>query len=790
MPSISPTLFPTVEGVPGPSPAPSIALITTLTSDLQSELSALTSTVLYQDMIIDGSAVIGECNSWLIGIGNPLSAILAAQKSTNVTLTTYDAITKNRIEISCDNHIIAPLIISSIITATTTATSTICPSSESDHTWIARVCSSGKTALCVDCTDPCGTLQCTDLQTINSCGSNKGNAYGCSSVKKSVNAYRVLSAVFEPISVRPIIQSISAVMNRTSSKLSVSLLSITNGSSADGSVNCAYYKPGTIPKTIAAIYYQNNAASSINGISTIFLDSLSPATSYDIYCIAQNILGSTMTYEKVLKTKTTVTTLCCKYANISLSVQSLYIGSSAVNAISVILDSLPTDSLTLTLGTNSVLSGQQFSLVPASTIVRSQLKTMTSYTYSISSVSTAALGVVQLTATLSGTSANEYKIIYTGRKDFTVLSLDTPPPVPVLTYVRFANDGLSLVAHFDSETNKGLIATSTFACSLLFSFDIVDRSTCSWTSTSTIVILFGPGSTLITGDIIIFLGTEVTVRAKCMSTARLCSFYDTVSITSVAILAPIKPIKPIISISAPSSIGLCDPYLLDLSSSIGGAGRPYSSIKFKITSTTNSTSAQKFYDEGYSLSPPTAVPHGTFPLGLNYILVVLCNFLGQCGQASVQLTVTTSVSPVVVINGNAARTVETSSGLLLQADSYVSSCTGENDRRAGLLYSWAVYNDGVRLLDMTSKSIKKQTFKLLPYTLSVDNLYIIHCTVFDPVTSQSSIKTVSVNIIRTNIIAVINGGISKSVRVGGSTVLDATGSYDQDQFGTLYTVVY
>jgi hypothetical protein len=249
---------------------------------------------------------------------------------------------------------------------------------------------------------------------------------------------------------------------------------------------------------------------------------------------------------------------------------------------------------------------------------------------------------MSLIATLGGVSKAEYQVVFTNRNNYTVLSIDEPPPVPVLVSVQFSNDGTLLFATFDSNTDRGGISASSFQCVDLFHFPGVNNTaTCVWTSASLVSINLGGSATVAVGDAVYLTSlTLYKIRASCLSSVVKCAGYKYIKKSKVNVLSPLTASRPIVGIFGPSIIGKCDAFTLDLSSSTGGSGRPFSKITFAVSSNSNATAAQKFLNGRYVISPPKAVPRGTFPDGLNNIMVTVCNFLGACGQGTHQLIVT------------------------------------------------------------------------------------------------------------------------------------------------------
>jgi hypothetical protein len=231
------------------------------------------------------------------------------------------------------------------------------------------------------------------------------------------------------------------------------------------------------------------------------------------------------------------------------------------------------------------------------------------------------------------------------KDNFEIIATDVAPTVPSFLSVQFSNDGTTLRALFDTDTNQGGITTSFFECSLLFEFPDVAGATCSWTSPSVVTISPGSFASIAVDNSVTLKGS---VKAFCSDGSDACSEYSEVRFTTVSVLAPLRARIPVVKITAPSRIGSCDSYVLDIGTSLGGGGRAFTKITFNVR-TSNPAGAQNVQDfyttnyelTNYELSPPTAVPSGFFPTGLANIVVTVCNFLNQCGTAAQQVIVLT-----------------------------------------------------------------------------------------------------------------------------------------------------
>lgn len=701
-----------------------------------------------------------------------------SKQITNLTLISYNALHMVHVVSSCDNARNAALIIKAVTAASKSISSIQCSGLGVTNSWTSRLCDGGTVALCIGCADPCKVNQCPSIRALNPCGSTPSLAYGCSTFNSSVSSYRILTGTFVSISVPPSVNIIKYVIQKTSVVLSVSLATLA-GATVDGTVFCNAFAPGATPNSIADIISQNYASTSSAGRAQILIQGLLPSANYDLYCATQSSLGSFMTLQDAIKTKLSVTSRCCKSVTISLSIVSLPVGTSSINAVKVVLDAPPTDSLTVSLVSVSTLSSVSTALFPSSTSINARSTLLTFY-YSISALGKSALGPNSVTASLSGISAAEYTVVYTTTNNITLS--DSPPTAPSLVGVKFSSTGSYLSVLFDSPTDSGLISSSSFPCGIIFSFPGVGQALCNWDSSASVVVKTGSGAVVVPGDIFILLGQNgtVAIRAFCLPSvsSALCAGYKQAQYVSTTIQAPFITAQPVVSISAPSIISRFDSYVLDFSSSQNSGGRPFKST-IVVHSDFNSSKVQYFFNRVYRAFPPTAVPAGTFGAGsVNNVVVTLCNFLGKCGQSSQTLIVTSSPQPIVSIAGSSSLVVTTAAGLTLNGN-------GKSGNRSstGLTFLWAAYENGAQKFNIISTSKQYYSYKLNPYTLKPGSLYAFILTVLDPVSLLSSTKSVTVNVVPGVIVAQLSGGKIITLSEGSNTTLDASGSFDTDQFG-------
>ena len=662
------------------------------------------------------------------------------------------------------------------------------------HTWRMQRCKGIRTSLCVDCINPCVATPttCSSLQMFNPCGGTSGTdgggaGYGCTQIQTNVNVFRVLSVTFQlnPAFIPPTISTLTVVANKTTAVVSAVL-------SDDGTVYCGTFSTLTIPTSISQITSQNFVVASVSGTAHVSITGLLPATSYAVYCISQSSLGTLASFATALKAKSTLTTLCCKTITVSINLDSMYEGSSASNAVQITMDALPSQGLLIAVSASG--NGAVSRLIPGNFSVTSTSPLIPLYA-SIGSSTTVNSGTVTVTATLSGASASEYHVVYPQGHTFTVLSKVQPLPPPTLSSVSFSADGTALVASLSADSDLAGITQAHFPCSQLFTFTAasgLNATKCSWTDPSDIHITLDSSTALLVGGSVTLRGGNIRAACPANVTHAKCATWLTTPRTAATMLKPVSPVIPTVAISAPSIIGMCDAFPIDVTSSVGSCGRVWSNITFAIKSTNSSGMAKAlhFLNKQYVFSPPSSVPAGYFATGISQITVKMCNFLGACGTASIQLAVTGKNAPVVTIGGDQSISTTVAAGLSINGDGYVSVCnfTAKGGAlpavsRSGLSFQWAAYVAGTQDFSLVSYSKQYYSYKLSPYALVAGKTYTITLTVIDGSTGLSSARSVQVIVVPSAVVAVLSQGSTASVYQGSNMTLSAAPSYDMDKFG-------
>ena len=836
-PSVVPSSVPSVRPTFVPTSAPTLSKESLLTIKLQNYLSSNLSTsdnsatVIYQEVVPRGAmpVAVGGCNNWKVSTGSSLSVTLLTQVATSLSMFIYN---DNRSVISfycvfiffehnlfptyrclflcivvyfrlsfsnvgkttqCSTASAATSIINNIANAGITVTNVTC----AGHTWRVQRCKGTRTSICVDCTNPCMITPstCSTLQMFNPCGGVSGTdgggaGYGCSTTQSSVNMYRVLYGSFQlnPAFVPPTLSSRTIVAGKTTAVVTAVL-------SDDGTVYCGTFSSTTVPTSISQITSQKFVASSVSKTARVTLSGLLPATSYTVYCVTQSSLGTMATLAAALTSKSTMTTLCCKTITVTINLDSIYEGASASNAVQVTMDAPPSQDLVIAVSTTG---GVVSNLIPGNFSLTSTSALIPLYA-SVGTATTINTGNVTVVTTLSGASKAEYQVVYPVGKSFEVLSKVQPLPPPILSSVSFSADGTALVASLSADSDLAGITQAHFPCSQLFTFTAasgLNATKCSWTDPFNIHITLDSSTALLVGDSVTLRGGKL--RAACpvdVSTAK-CAKWSTTPRTATTVLAPVSPVIPTVAISAPSIIGMCDAFTIDVTSTVGSCGRVWSNISFAIKSTNSSgiAKALHFLNKQYVFSPPSSVPAGYFATGISQITVKMCNFLGACGTASIQLAVTGKNAPVVTIAGDQSFSTTVAAGLSINGDGYVSICnfTAVGGAlpavsRAGLTFQWAAYVAGTQDFSLVSYSKQYYSYKLAPYSLIAGKTYTFTLTVIDGSTGLSSTRSVQVIVVASAVVAVLSQGTVASVYQGSNITLSAAASYDMDKFGVTGT---
>jgi hypothetical protein len=562
---------------------------------------------------------------------------------------------------------------------------------------------------------------------------------------------------------------------------------------AGAHVTCAAFASAgsTALTSTAPVQSSPYTAYSPGNNATVTVKQLQPAAAYSVYCSSLTTQGTYLSLGDVRRTLVTATTLCCKTVTIGLAVTSVYAGWSVDKALVVTLDGAPSKQVNVAILLLSQDDAHKTVTVYPSSVSYSNTSVVLSQ-YVLASA--AALGTYTLSAAVTGASAAEYGVTYSGSRTLTVQTEDVPPPVPSASSARFSSDGASVTVEFDSPTNQGGY-DSNFPCNKILTFPGLSAASCLWTSPATITIYpkyLGQDSTLAVGSaVLVKAGVLRAACSRSISNVSACAAYATLPLSTLNVLPPASPAQPAVVLTVPTSLGGCAALIVDAAQSVGSAGRPWASSSFSVLTAEGATPAAQQLESLLAASftpakPTCTVLYTDFQKGYTYsIRLSLCNFLGACASAlrSVSVVATDAAVPVVRIMGQSQLQMRRASELLVAVDAYTQSCEGITSYK-DMTLTWTIAQVGViggeTQLDVKSVSQNPATYKLSPYALSAGQQYRLAVSARSVVSGQVSTAEVAVTVLRSKLVAKLAVGSQVYLTVGETLALSAAGSYDED----------
>ena len=435
--------------------------------------------------------------------------------------------------------------------------------------------------------------------------------------------------------------------------ISVSSLIISvNSSRTDVLVT---FKPTNSIAIFAGIFQKANSPASLKNIldqhkklvlrltaiNTLSFSNLIPLMDYSIYFYVQSS-NYNATFSEILQSRRNISTSCCREISFSSQLLKILEGTDYLNFFSFTVNGLPKHSLQisyrfLNTKTNAIIAS---STVPSSLSIPTISEGSTQLTSSsfISSLNRLAAGNYSVSLILSGVEAAFYQL--SGPIQLQVISTNFPLPAPAFRSCIFSNDGLLLSISFDTSTNRGGYSIGqSFSCAKLLDFSCSNRSTCQWTSDTSISASIYPADECAGPGSSIRLASSAIIKAKCPLTA--CSNYATWPITSLSssmiISRPVSPVEPTIVLNIPPVLPSCASLVFDLSSSSGNSGRSWKNISVKIDNDQGSMTdtVQSLINAVYEkypvvIDPPLIIGSSYFDENVNYLFTIrMCNFLGK-----------------------------------------------------------------------------------------------------------------------------------------------------------------
>ena len=764
--------------------------------------SAMTTRVTYSEVVLGGHLLVSDsCSQWSQALSK-LSSTTIANVPVRVSLLVLKSPSQPIVEatnITCDDMASDNDLVGSLVSAFSSSgsqpgyrRSVSCSTSKERSTaWIVSSCGD---SVClrvnVSSTTRGGDATSSESFLLSPCGLK---APGGGAFSRAEQGYvRLLSFSFVYRYPPPSLVTLSATMTRTSASISATF-------SFDGLVSCsAWPQTSSLPTTMEVLLLSSVSKWSSGGLVSLTVTGLLPSTIYSIVCTSQSAQGSIADLQTALSSRKAFTTLCCKVVTVNVGVKSAFAGTGSIDkAVSVLLSAAPTSSISLRVetyrlgGDSSTSSTAAFS--PATTSVSSRSSLASTYALLPGSV-----GMFLVNVTVMGPSAHEFAVVYAQSDRIEVISVDSAPIPPALTSAQFAADGSSVVATFDTLTDRAMLGTKLFMCSLLFNFTDSGLAVCQWSASGLSVDVRFPHSSNVQ------VGSSLALRANTLrmacpaAIARLgvnCSSWIPAPSTTVRIQSPPVAFIPVVVVSSVSTLGLCEDFVLDLSASFGSGGRAWQSMSFLVTSDApDAVVLEQVLNSPHmrvlaSVSNVFVVESSNFTAGHVYgISIALCNFLSSCGQTLFSLTVGSLPTPSVNVVGPDVVFSTRGKAVSLKAAAYTPSCSGLSSA-ANLKFSWSltirhgdVFGNSVDLNSLqiasTAPSLYIPAFKLATLTT-----YVATVSVVNTKTLAASSVSVQIAVGQGSLVAAVAGGSYRTVRIQDEMMLDASNSYDEDQGG-------
>ena len=543
--------------------------------------------------------------------------------------------------------------------------------------------------------------------------------------------------------------------------------------SFSGTVYCSALPQGTMLSSTVSVRSSGYSQLAINsGITyTLTVFGLTPSTNYDVYCNSESLSGYGMDLTSTLATRLSITTLCCH--QISFIKKYTAITTQSTDAFILGLDAAPSATTTIDIilqptnlcGTNYSAALSAARAQPSSFVVKPGSSSLT-----FSFIVSGSPGCYVITAFALG--SQRYQNASTS---LVILGNNEVAPPPKISSVEFDSDGFEMIVYFDSATDYGSTIienafTSSFSCSLLLNFKGSIYASCFWYSNQILIAqLYGVIGALGVGDTVTLVSNAVKaatasqgVSVKAPAGGRATSLY--------------------VSLSMASAIGRCNDLTVDPTASYGSGGRPWS-VQWLTSGSVDYGYVTTYLNKNYkNINSTITIPRCLLQDGSLTITLILTNFFGESGAASKTVIISQDdSSPVLTVYSASQSLIRSWTSLFIIADAYLPSCLGgKSNLSVPLVYSWKMYLNGVCLPAITSRSNNPRYFKLAPYTLTLLQTYELQVTVTSALTGDYAVDSMIISVVKSNIVAIIKGGTTRSVSIHHQLVLDASESYDMD----------
>ena len=620
------------------------------------------------------------------------------------------------------------------------------------------------------------------------------------------------------INIKPSIPMITSITLLPSShNVSLTVIMATASDTA-GALFCIAMSKGKSPTSIDAVKSGGTMRQYLTSTKpiTIVIPGLLALASYKAYCYFELSDGSGSAYADMISMSRAFSTSCCREVLFSNAPKSVYgdvslYSQSANNDLSnyvfsYYLESAPSKGSIVITPLITLANGNVSNYSPLS--VPSSLEFLSSYTSSrlkgqfYLSAAKSTSGTFLISLVVSGDDSGNFT---TASRKVNVLSISQPLSPPALVSCIFDSSGGFFTVNFDKATDQANILANTWPCKDLLIFNDVDTTICSWTSLSTIKVVFLSATALSVKpkDILFVRGgllraacrlgtncndnyvlrsqhvhTDVGVVPKISGTDALLT-----SALSINVQRPVFPVAPTILVIVPTQIGTCNDLLIDLSASTGNGGRPWASIAWSVKAENgNATALAGFLTNNFNLLlnylivPRSLLSRTTYAIG-----ATVTNFLGDFASSTSIISVSGDPNlPVAFILGPVTRTMKAVDTLSLRGSAFASKC----GLTSLLTYNWSLTNASGTLMFSKSTSPDQRLYIAPAYSFIAGSSYFITLTVIALSSKgqllSSAYAVTNIYVSHGNIIAAVRGGYVRESAVDKPLILDASISSDED----------
>ena len=598
-----------------------------------------------------------------------------------------------------------------------------------------------------------------------------------------------IASQLETANTVPKIASVKLIMSQNSADVVVKFVS----SALPGRAYCSAFSFSQSPASTSALKSSGASSSfaasnSADLTTTVTVYGLLALTTYDFYCLSEDVFGNSASLSSMLSTRVTNTTTCCRRVAFSNSPKTLYSNWSTSTApemysYSYYLTAAPNKGSFLTV-TPMLFSPDNREIYadihPASTTFDALSDPASLYSSFV--ISRLSEGAYMLNLSLSGSASLQYM---GSKRLLTVLPTPiTPIPAPALSFAVFASSGRSVSIFFDSATDQAsrYKLSDSWTCDLLLIFTGANVSTCTWIN-STAIVAFLPYVAIGSSINLLKPGDRIATVPKKISSPcsnLTCSYTDS---TYTIVQSPFDAVVPTAVLVAPSAFLPCSNLTLDAAASIGHGGRPWKEISWLVTFANNSEapdiSAYLNRLSSRGISSPLEVPASMLNSTSFIFQLRLKNFLGTSDSIAIVVSRNTMTADYtyllsVAIAGIPFRTVKTSDPLSMQAYVLSTGCSSITS----LSYSWKIYRSYELDRGLTSSSSDPRKLLLPAYALTPGETYQMVVTVASTV-GPSATAMSEVYVQPSVIFAAIAGGRRREVSIFNALSLDASASADE-----------